>query len=79
MHHPGDSLIHLERSPNVPTGFDHTEIDMLQDVLKEYLTDLRSEILDTDDYDYRQGLKKKEEILRAILAKLERARVPTIN
>jgi len=61
------------------TGFDNQELTVLAEVLKEYLTDLRTEILDTDDFEYRQNLKKKEEMLRAILAKLERGRVPAQN
>lgn len=48
------------------------ELEILGEVVKEYLTDLRSEILDTDAYDYRQTLKHKEEVLRVVLAKLER-------
>jgi len=48
------------------------ELDTLTEVLKEYLTDLRSEILDTDDYTYKQNLKHKDEVLRVVLAKLER-------
>jgi hypothetical protein len=48
------------------------ELETLTEVVKEYLTDLRSEILDTDDYTYKQALKQKDEILRVVLAKLER-------
>jgi hypothetical protein len=48
------------------------ELDTLTEVVKEYLTDLRSEILDTDDYTYKQMLKEKDEVLRVVLAKLER-------
>ncbi len=48
------------------------ELEILTEVLKEYLTDLRSEILDTDDYTDRQNLKQREEVLRVVLAKLER-------
>ncbi len=48
------------------------ELEILTEVLKEYLTDLRSEILDTDDFTYRQSLKQREEVLRVVLAKLER-------
>lgn len=48
------------------------ELETLTEVLKEYLTDLRSEILDTDDYTYKQNLKHKEEVLRVVLAKMER-------
>lgn len=50
------------------------ELETLTEVLKEYLTDLRSEIIDTDDFEYKQGLKHKEEVLRVVLAKFERER-----
>ena len=61
------------------TGFTNDELDVLIVVLKEYLTDLRSEILDTDDHNYRQALKDKEEALKEVLSKLERARVTVTN
>ena len=61
------------------TGFTNDELDVLIVVLKEYLTDLRSEILDTDDHNYRQALKGKEEALKEVLSKLERARVTVTN
>jgi len=49
------------------------EQKVLTEVLKEYLTDLRTEILDSDDEKYRKGLEEKEEILRGVLANLESA------
>ena len=61
------------------TGFTNEELGVLAMVLKEYLTDLRSEILDTDDHNYRQALKDKEEALKEVLGKLERARVTVTN
>ncbi len=61
------------------SGLTTDEISVLTDVLKEYLTDLRTEILDTDDYKYRHGLKQKEEMLKGILEKLEQSRVSAMN
>ena len=61
------------------TGFDSGEMAVLAEVIKEYMTDLRTEILDTDDFEYREDLKKKEEMLRGILSKLEKARVTALN
>ena len=52
--------------------FSPEELHTLTDVLKEYLTDLRGELLDTDDAGYRQVLRNKEEVLRTLLAKFER-------
>jgi len=54
------------------------EQHILTDVLKEYLTDLRTEILDTDDEKYREGLEEKEEVLRVVLVKLEK-RFPAVT
>lgn len=53
------------------------EMSLLEQVAREYLSELRAEIAATDQYDFRQGLKKKEELLQAIIAKLEHARVVT--
>lgn len=47
------------------------ELEVLTDVLSTYLSNLRYEIADTDDYDFRTGLKAKETILNGILAALE--------
>lgn len=61
------------------TGFTHEELAVLEDVIKEYLTELRMEIADTDDYEYRQNLKHKAEVLQAIVGKLEKAKVSAMN
>lgn len=66
--------VQLTEIPLMQSTISTEELEILTDVLKEYLTDLRSEILDTDDYEYKQGLKHKEEVLRVILAKMERER-----
>jgi len=47
------------------------EREVLADVLSSYLSNLRYEIADTDDYDYRTGLKEKETVLNRIAAALE--------
>jgi hypothetical protein len=61
------------------TGFTHDEMAVLEEVIKEYLTELRMEIADTEDYDFRQNLKKKAETLQVILGKLEKAKVSALN
>lgn len=48
------------------------ELNTLTDVLKEYMTDLRGELMETDDIQYKQVLRNKEEVLRTLLAKFER-------
>jgi CBS domain-containing protein len=41
-------------------------------VLRSYLGDLRMEIADTDLFEFRERLKRREEILKRILAELDR-------
>ncbi len=41
--------------------------DLLVDILEEYLSDLRGEIGDTGNFDYRQQLKAQEQAIREIL------------
>ncbi len=43
----------------------------LKKSLTSYLSDLRLEIAATENHDFREELKKEEEILHSILAKLE--------
>ncbi len=52
---------------------DQEQRDILRDSLSGYLSDLRLEIADTDNHDFREQLKKKEAVLKAILAQLESA------
>ena len=46
------------------------ELIVLRDVLESYLSDLRMEVADTDNYDFRQELKQKEKCLKGILQKI---------
>lgn len=43
----------------------------LQETLTSYLSDLRLEIADTDNDDFREQLKHKEVVLNDVLAMLE--------
>ena len=60
-------------------GLTHDELELLDDVLGDYISDLRMEIADTDDFNFRQGLKLKAEKLQSILAKLEHQKVASSN
>jgi len=51
------------------------ELDTVCEVLHERLADVRTEILDTDEFLYKQELKQQEDILRRLLAKLEKERL----
>jgi hypothetical protein len=42
------------------------EAAVLRDVLEDYLSDLRMEIADTERMEFREHLKKREEILRKL-------------
>ena len=44
--------------------------DLLVDILEEYLSDLRVEIGDTGNFEYRQKLKEEETAIRGILDSL---------
>ncbi len=46
------------------------EADMLKDVLTSYVSDLRMEIADTDKFDFREGLKKRETFLKDLISRL---------
>ncbi|KTB49223.1 hypothetical protein [Dehalogenimonas alkenigignens] len=49
------------------------ERDMLRDILKNYLSDFRMEISQTDTPDYRAQLKDQEAMLNKIIDKLGKA------
>lgn len=46
------------------------EVEDLKDVLTSYVSDLRMEIADTDKFDFREGLKKKEKFLKDLIGRL---------
>ncbi len=46
------------------------EADLLQEIVGEWLIDLRVEIGHTDNLDYRDGLKRQEALLRDIRDRL---------
>ncbi|VAX14551.1 hypothetical protein MNBD_GAMMA24-2720 [hydrothermal vent metagenome] len=46
------------------------QTETLKETLTSYLSDLRLEIADTDNHDFRETLKKKEDDLKAIIAML---------
>ncbi len=48
--------------------------DLLVQILQDYLGDLRVEIGDTCDYEYRNGLKDEEKAVREILDALSHTR-----
>jgi hypothetical protein len=49
------------------------EREALLELLGEALRNLREEVYKTENFDYREELKHREEILRTLLAHLEQA------
>jgi len=50
------------------------EAELLLRVLQQYLSDLRMEITDTEDFDFRQSLKQDELRIKDMIERLERDR-----
>ncbi len=50
--------------------FSQQEIDMLNKIVKSYLSELRMEIADTDQSSFKNGLRKEEELLNKLIEKL---------
>lgn len=46
------------------------ECELLQDVLRETISELRMEIADTDSHDFRARLHHREDMLKQLLARL---------
>ncbi len=49
------------------------EIEVIGRVLRNYLGDLRMEIRDTENYEFREGLKQDEQTINVFLARLPAA------
>jgi hypothetical protein len=49
---------------------------LLADALRSYLSDLHSEIAGTDNFDFREALKAREQRLNAILGQLAGPELP---
>jgi hypothetical protein len=54
----------------VQLQLDNDQAAVLQDVLESTLGDLRMEISNTDNAQFRRGLRAREDTLRTILAEL---------
>ena len=52
------------------------ETALLRQVLTNYLSDLRMEIGKTEQYDWRQALKRDEALLKRVLDRLQQAATP---
>ena len=50
--------------------FSQQEIDMLNKIVKSYLSELRMEIADTDQSSFKNELRKEEELLNKLIEKM---------
>ncbi len=55
---------HIEVSP--------AEAATLREILESYLGDLRMEIAATDAQEFREALKRREEVVKAVLVRLRK-------
>jgi hypothetical protein len=49
---------------------DEREADLLREVCREALSELRSEIVRTESTEFRGALKQREDVLKSLLARL---------
>jgi len=47
------------------------EVEVLRSVLEEYISELRMKVANTDSMDFRDDLKRKEEVLKALVGRLQ--------
>lgn len=52
------------------------EVELLQSILSKYLSDLRMEIVSTEEYDLRQDLKQDEVMVKELLERLRHSARP---
>lgn len=55
----------------ITMSFTDEEVQMLQEMLQACITDIRGEISATDNYDYKDMLKRREELLKKMFASLQ--------
>ncbi|MBF0343411.1 MAG: hypothetical protein HQL06_04185 [Nitrospirae bacterium] len=55
------------------------EATTLREILESYLSELRMEICDTDQMDFRMGLKEREVFIKDLLKRLETAEQPVCS
>jgi len=51
---------------------DEREAEVLGEILRDYISDVRMEIADTDSQEFRDDLKQRETIAKDLLGRLER-------
>jgi hypothetical protein len=66
----------MERRENredemIQLSLDHEEATVLKDALATYISDLRMEIVDTEQQEFRESLKREEVLLTKIQGQLK--------
>lgn len=56
----------------MPIQLTSKEEEILREILERYLPNLRIEVANTDDREYRKHLKEKEAFMKEMLARLGR-------
>ncbi|WP_440949802.1 hypothetical protein [Methanosphaerula subterraneus] len=69
MDEPPDGVLH-RRDRMIQLTLTDTDASTLIDILTSYLSDLRMEIADTEQIDFRQRLKEEEIIIKKIMVML---------
>jgi hypothetical protein len=62
----------MEAGVVVRLELDEREAELLREVCKEALSELRSEIVRTESADFRRALKDREAVLKSLLSRLLR-------
>jgi hypothetical protein len=62
----------MEAGVAVRLELDEREVELLREVCKEALSELRAEIVRTESADFRRALKDRESVLKSLLSRLTR-------
>jgi hypothetical protein len=59
-----------EQEGQMPIDLTTTEKELVKSLLDQELEDIRSELHHTQNHEYRDSLKEREQVIREVLAKL---------
>jgi hypothetical protein len=58
---------------------DDRESALVLDILRNVLSDLRMTIVDTENYEWRQGMKRQEDEIKQLIGRLEASTGQTVS
>ncbi|MDD1717803.1 MAG: hypothetical protein LUO88_01890 [Methanoregulaceae archaeon] len=70
--HDCTSVWVIEGMDGIQLTLTKTEASTLREVLESYLSDLRMEIVDTEQVEFREQLKEEETVLKKIIEALKK-------